>query len=371
MRAKENSVPLRKPENLPYLRPTNPISMGGYEEDHDDLPAGGSDILMEQSRYLEEKAELEAAIMAPKNRWIKEYADMLKQVRRVSDELLQAKLINAWFNVKMHFDDDEARIFNEDGPIRSLHDALIYSKGIPSQTAKLKLFSLEKVGFKHNDIRYVAEYYYKGGDREDHFIGESDKDGSNPFRCNGMHAIAVAHIGENTWALDNKNEKPINWGIDDEVRCHLSQTEAWNYVLDAAEIESAATHLNISQNSFIRHNPCCFRWKALYRPFAEFNSTQAAEYKGIDHPLHAPFFPAQALNAPETSVTLTHAEIKKIDVCALMASAFSAHHTYKSGSDAAYLDAPPRPPRAWPGKPRKGDKTVSLPLSQSWARLVS
>ena len=330
--ASDISLPTATAPQDTTLTPTAPytsvftMTVGGYAEYKDPFGLKNHWITQDQAKYLADKAELEAAMdvcvknPAHHDPRVRELMHMIEKGRRIPDQLTQAQLVTAWFNIKIKYDDNEKKVAKTDLDHRSLLQALREGKTVCDGQSALKLFVLEKLGFDQSSIRWMGEKTYLKG------------------KTRGGHAIVLVRIEKQLWAMDHQ---PLS--IKGK---RISRTTARNEMIVASTLEPVATHFNFSGKSFT-----AIRGVVAVPDFS-YNSTQVfffdshgAPHKDLSN------VPKAAHHAKEKTTSLTLATMRKYNLSRIMDMAFFGHYTLvadkKKNSPSAKKPAPsPTPENA-------------------------
>jgi hypothetical protein len=104
------------------------------------------------------------------------YRSMIGVVRQIADPLTQAGVVNAWVNNAIQYDNVEAK---QASWRRTLTDTLAAGQGVCDEQGQLKLYALDKAGFKPENLRFVLAAMVQNGKRV------------------GAHAFVLTRIGSN------------------------------------------------------------------------------------------------------------------------------------------------------------------------------
>lgn len=328
------------PPNQPSLYP--PV-VGGYPEDHgfslrNLFKVFYDDAAQNRARYIEDKKELEAEMKACTagphgcHSPIGEFAAMLEKVRAIPDRLAQAKIVNAWINIRIAYDTNEPLYAKNNDDHRTLSNALKDGKAVCDEIARLKLFALERLNFSPDDIRWVAEDMYVDGRPQQH-----------------GHAVMVVRDKGKVWVMNlMPAERPRS----------LTQPEAMGMIISASKLESSATQLNFSRQS--DWSKACY----IFLPTFQFNATQAGSYDSAEPLGDWSNVPAQARNAVKETISLNADDFRKMPLMAIMASAFLGHYKI-TDAKTAKKDNAKRPSLVAPKTPQCVEPPSYIPSASN------
>ncbi|MGB9152465.1 MAG: transglutaminase domain-containing protein [Alphaproteobacteria bacterium] len=296
------------------------FTVGGYQEYTDPSSSKTGWLSTYQARYLQDSAELQAAMddctkNAPTcDPHVKAFADMLKLVKKVPDQLTQIEMVDTYLNT-ISYDYDEESHAKSDLDHHTFKQVLDLNKGVCDEVAGLKLFALEKLGFHEQNIRWVGEDVYGDGERAD------------------AHAVTAVRIGSQVWIM--------NLGDAIDAGNYTGQ-KAVLLVMSNSTVEASDTELNFSNHSFFQDYV-----PGIYLvPATAFNSTSTGLYRDLIPDKNLNNIPPEDRLAPKDSKAISLHTLEKYHFLPILLKAMStAYHMQNASTE---LAAPPAPKKHVP-----------------------